>query len=152
MSQKAHIRDWRLAGSVCKRIRRLSKEAFFSSKIFVMEMCDAKSLQETKLPRLSIDDRETASKYIRRINLAMRDLSRDFFIALPRCITGFPHLQCLDFFFGGEHGEPLSWMDQSPENREQAPLYLIRLLKSLHIPVEKLNIGILKDPAFNWTL
>ncbi|KAL9036946.1 MAG: hypothetical protein Q9214_005911 [Letrouitia sp. 1 TL-2023] len=151
--QQDHLLDWRVAGSVCKRLRRLGKKAFFSSKTFAMDLNLAKRLQELSLTRLSTGDQRTASRYINSIILVYHNLrSPSAFITLPRRIAGFPFLKRLHFYFGGRAGDPLVWNTIAAKARMEPPSHFVDILSTIGLPTEKLDIGILISPDTNWSL
>ncbi|KAI4209076.1 MAG: hypothetical protein LQ351_007941 [Letrouitia transgressa] len=151
--QQEHLLDWRVAGSVCKRLRRLGKRAFFSSKIFAMDLNLAKRLQESSLTRLSTEDQRTASRYINSIILVYHNLqSPSAFITLPHRVAGFPFLKRLYFFFGGRTGDPLVWSRIAAKARMQPPSHFIDVLSTIGLPTEKLDIGIFISPDTNWSV
>ena len=151
--QQDHLLDWRIAGSVCKRLRKLGKKAFFSTKIFVMDLNLAKRLQELSFTRLSAEDQQTASKYISSITLVYHSLqSPNAFITLPRRIAGFQFLKRLDFYFGSRQGDPLVWSTIAAKARMRPPSHFVDVLSTIGLPTEKLDIGILINPDTNWTL
>ena len=150
--QQPHLLDWRIAGSVSNHLRRLGKIAFFSCKVFAMDINLVQMLQETSLTRLSSEDQQTASKYIDSIILINRNLqSPSTFISLPRRIAGFPHLKRFDFFVGGRSGEPTAWMVKAAKNRIQASSRFVDALTSIGVPTGKLVIGILISPDTQWS-
>ncbi len=140
-----HLRDWRIAGSVCKRIRRLGKEAFFSSKIIPMDIPLATKLQGHGLSRLSLEDQQTAIKYINSIVLIDYLTAASPWIKLPRCIAGFPKLRCLDFRFGDAMlGSPV-------KERVQAPSHFHKVLTDIGVPTENLARGIMIVSYHTWS-
>ena len=151
--QQPHLLDWRIAGSVCRRLRELGKEAFFSNKVFAMSIKTMKGLQDQSLTGLSTLDQQLASKLINSIILIEHNLrSPSTFISLPHCITGFQGLHRLDFFFSGRQGEHLTWINKAARNRTLPPDHFIDALKIIGILTEKLMIGILISPDNRWSL
>lgn len=151
-SQQSHLQDWRVAGSVRRRTRRLGKEAFFSCKIFVLDLDLDKWLHEQKLSRLSTDDQHLACRYIKSIILTGINLrSPSPFISLPRCIAGFPRLERFDFYFGGQPMDPSAWIIRAVKDRMQLPSTLNDALVRMGIPTEKLAMGILISPDTKWS-
>lgn len=61
-TQRIHLRDWRLIHGTCKRFRQLGREAFFSSKAFLIDPSQAEKLQNLQITRLSAEDQEAALK------------------------------------------------------------------------------------------
>ena len=152
-TQQQHLQDWRLAGSVCSRIRKLGKEAFFSSKVFAMDLTLAKGLHARSLSRLSTEDQQTASEHIISIILKVDNLQTpSTFINLPSCTAGFPNLEHLDFFFGGRKGEPLAWMITATKNRMQPPSHFHGSLTAIGMPTDKIAMGILISPDSKWSV
>ena len=151
-SQQRHLQDWRIAGSVCGRVRSLGKEAFFTSKVFAMDLTLAKRLQARSLSRLSTEDQQIASQRITSVILMVDNLQTpSTFINIPRCIAAFPKLECLDFFFGGRKGEPLAWMIKAAENRMQPPSHFNDALSAIGTPTDKIAMGILISPDSEWS-
>lgn len=141
--QRPHLLDWRIAGSVCKRLRTLGKEAFF----IAMDFNIAERLQESSLTRLSSDDQQAASKYLTSVILIERiPQSPSCFITLPRCVAGFPWSKNLDFFFGGREGEPAAWIVKAAKARMKSRSRFIDSLAIIGVPLEKLTTGILISP------
>ena len=146
-SQLLHLRDWRVAGSVSKDFRRLGKEAFFSSKIFAMDVSIARNIQKCDLERLSTEDQRTASKHIRAIVL-VENIHPSPFIRLPNLVAGFPRLERLDLLFTKEKILHDADLVAAAEARMQAPSHLIDILRSIGVPTERLVIGVMvRDPV-----
>ena len=97
-------------------------------------------------------DQQTASKYINSIILIEYNLrSSSSFISLPHRLTAFPALRRLDFFFGGREGEPPAWMNTAARHGMLPPDHFIVALKTLEIPIERLNVSLLIRPDSRWS-
>ena len=55
-TQQPHLLDWRVAGSICRRLRLLGKQAFFSNKVFATCVKTAKGFQDQNLAGISAVD------------------------------------------------------------------------------------------------
>ena len=152
-TQQQHLQDWHVAGSVCSRVRRIGKEAFFSNKVFAMDLPLAKRLQARSLSRLSTEDQQTALKHITSILLIVDNpQSPSAFISLPRCIAGFPKLTCLDFFLVGSlKADPLSSMIEAAKTRLQPPSEFYEALTAIGMPTDKIAMGISINPDTKWS-
>lgn len=150
--QQPHLLDWRLAGSVCQRFRKMGKVAFWTSKTFSLNMTTAKALQNLSLTGMSIEDQRTALRYINSIILIPPPLhSPSSFITLPNLIAGFSALKYLDFYLGERRDDPVAWLAIVGKDRMQPPAHFIDVLITIGVLVEKLDAGILINPSTNWS-
>lgn len=151
--QRPHLLDWRLAGSVCHRFRRIGKIAFWTSKTFAMNVDTAKSLQDLGLKCLSIEDQQNAARYINSVVLTMPQLSSPSpYITLPRRIAAFPALRYLSFYLGERRDDPVLWMILVHQGRRMSPpADFVDALTSIGIPMEKLDVGIFINPSTTWS-
>ena len=148
--QQPHLLDWRLAGSVCRRLRKMGKVAFWTSKTFVFNMSTAEALQSLSLTCLNIESQRTALRYIRSIILMPPQLySPSSFI--PLLVVGFSALKYLDFYLGQRRDDPFAWLAIVCKDRMQPPAHFIDALFTIGIPVEKLDVGILINPSTEWS-
>ncbi len=101
-----------------------------------MDIPLATKLQGHALSCLSLEDQQTASKYINSIVLIDHLTAASPWIKLPRCIAGFPRLRFLDFLF-----EDAQW-DSCAKERVQLPSHFRKVLTDIAVPMENLAIGI----------
>ena len=149
--QQPHLLDWRVAGSISVRLRKLGKEAFFSTKVLAMDINQIQKLSERRLTRISIEDQQVALKYTDSLILIERHTqSPSTFIRLPRVIPRFSSLKSLDVYFGSREGEPLAWMAVAMRDRIQPPVHFIDALTTVGVPMDRLAVGILMCPALEW--
>ena len=100
--------DWRMAGSVCRRLRKIGEVAFRTSKTFVLNLNTAKALRHLRLSCLSIEEQQTALSCLNSMILVAFDLSSpSFFIALSNCVAAFSALKHLDFYLGDAKGRSI---------------------------------------------
>ena len=151
-SQRPHLLDWRLAGSVCKRWRRMGKIAFWGQKVIAMDLAIAKEIQLSNMTYISKQDQQTAVKYIESVVLVPPPLSSPAsFLTLPKCLTGFPSLRHVDFYFGQRWENRVGVLLKASQQRMQPPQHFFNLLSAIGVCTEKLDVGILIDPSTDWT-
>ena len=149
-TQRQHLQDWHIASSVCRCIRSMGKEAFFSNKVFAMDLALAKKLQARTLSRLTTEDQQTASRHINSIILIVDNPPLCTFIGLPRCIAGFRNLKSIDFFFGAQEWEWAFWSIKATKCRMQPPAHFNDALTVIGIPIDKITIGILSSDTWSF--
>lgn len=151
-SQRPHLLDWRLAGSVCKRWRKMGKIAFWSQKVIAMDLTIAKEIQVPNMTYISKQDQQIAAKYITSAVLIPPPLSSPAsFLTLSKRLTGFPRLRYVDFYFGQRQEDPVGGLVKASQQRIQPPQHFLDVLSAIGACTEKLDVGILIDPSTNWT-
>ena len=151
-SQRLHFLDWRLAGSVCRRWRRIGKIAFWVNKVIAMDLNMANELQNTSMARLSKEDQQIAVRHTISIVLVPPPLSSPAcFITMPKRVAGFTSLRYLDFCFGHQKEEPTGWLVGASRNRRQPPRQFVEILMAIGVCTKNLDMGILVCPSTNWT-
>ncbi len=150
-TQKIHLRDWRLINGTCKRFRQLGKEAFFSSKTFLMEPFQVEKLQSLQITRLSAEDQETALKYILSVVFLIWTVeSPSPFLTLPRRVSAFRRLARLGCVFGYRKGESIDGITRAMLDARTAPSHFVDALASIGCPVNDIQIQLLTFPGSMW--
>ncbi len=151
-TQQIHLLDWRLINGTCKRFRQLGKEAFFSSKTFLMDPFQAEKLQNLQITRLSAEDQEAALKYILSVVfLVWINESPSSFLRLPRRVSAFRRLAYLGHCFGYRKGESIDRITEAMLNARTAPSHFVDALASIGCPVDDIQIQVLTYPGSAWT-
>lgn len=150
--QRPHLLDWRLAGSICKRWRKMGKMAFWAQKDILMDLTIAKEIHVSNMTCLSKQDQRIATKCITSVVFALTPLcSPASFLTLPRSVAGFPGLRCVDFYFGQRQEDPVAWFVEASQHRTQLPQQFLNVLSGIGVCIENLDMGIVINPSTNWT-
>lgn len=150
-TQQIHLRDWRLINGTCKRFRQLGKEAFFSSKTFLMDPYQAEKLQNLQVIRLSAEDQEAALKYILSVVFLVWTMeSPSAFLRLPRRVSAFRRLAHLGHCFGYPKGDPIDGITEAMLDARTAPSHFVDALASIGCPVDDIQIQVLTYPGSAW--
>lgn len=100
LSQAAHAQDWFIANSVSHRFRSWAKEAFFSERVFLLELDLLRRLQNGKVRGLSVENANLMIKHAQQIIAPVPGCSSaSAFISLPRYHL-FQHLRVLTIWPG----------------------------------------------------
>lgn len=151
-NQRPHLLDWRAVVGTCRRFRRIGKSAFFSQKVFVMGPRLASQLQNLQVTCLSVEDQQIAVKCIRSIIWIVDGTSSPSpFLTLSRHISAFPRLIRLDHLFGLHHSDPEKVIVVAARNRRQAWSHFTDVLALTGIPVERLDLGIMRTSITEWS-
>ena len=151
-SQRSHLLDWRLAGSVCKRWRKMGKLAFWRQKVIAMDLTIAKEIQVSHMTYLSKQDQQIAAKYITSVVLITPPVSSPAsFLTLPKRLWGFPSLRHVDFYFGQGWVDRVGGLVKASQQRIGAPQHFLNLLSAIGACNEKLDVGIVIDASTTWT-
>ena len=151
-SQRPHLLDWRLAGSVCRRWRKMGKTVFWRQRVIAMDLTIARKIQLSNMTHLSKEDQQIAAKCITSVVFISPTLSSPAsFLTLPKCVTGFPDLRYVDFYFGQRQENPAAGLMKASQQRRQAPQHFLDVLLAIGACTEKLDVGILIDTSTNWT-
>ena len=99
-SQAAHAQAWIIANSVSDRFRSWAKEAFFSERVFLLELDLLRRLQIGKVRSLSAENANLMIKHAEQIIAPVPVCSSaSAFISLPRYQL-FQHLRVLTIWLG----------------------------------------------------
>ena len=151
-TQHIHLRDWRLINGTCKRFRRLGKEAFFSSKTFLMHPSQAEKLQKLQVTRLGAEDQKAALKYIISVVFLVWTVeSPSIFLTLPRRVSAFRRLAHHGYIFGYRKGESIDGITRAVLDARTAPSHFVDALASIGCPVDDIQIQVSTYPGSAWS-
>ncbi|KAI1195515.1 hypothetical protein F5X97DRAFT_326424 [Nemania serpens] len=100
--QRPHLNDWCIVSATSRNIRRVGREAFFSSKTIAMSFSLPQQLREGTFSAFGTPaDQTLALRYIRAVNFVdMMTACPSTLIELPEILQGFPKLKNVLLSFG----------------------------------------------------
>ena len=154
-SQAAHAQDWIIANSVSHRFRSWAKEAFFSERVFLLELDLLRRLQNGKIRSLSVENANLMIKHAKQIIAPVPGCSSaSAFVSLPRYQL-FEHLRVLTIWPGTGNIQTTPDFTSS-DLKEEVHLEVFKeLLGNIGLDVDLIQLKVIRpaqEDAWQWRM